>query len=42
MHFRKSNVALWLSAIYSELHRYKPYQIHSVRSYFERAVSDKR
>ncbi|KAG2202419.1 hypothetical protein INT47_008890 [Mucor saturninus] len=37
-----SNVILWLSAIYSELHRYKPFQVNSVRDFFERAVSDTR
>ncbi|KAG2234395.1 hypothetical protein INT48_003622 [Thamnidium elegans] len=39
---RESNVVLWLSAIYSELHRYKPFQVNSVRDFFERSISDTR
>lgn len=42
LHFRDSNVILWLSAIYSELHRYKPFQVNSVRDFFERSISDTR
>ncbi|KAF7728244.1 hypothetical protein EC973_006525 [Apophysomyces ossiformis] len=32
------NVILWISALYSELHRSHPYDINQVRSLFERAV----
>ncbi|KAI8968975.1 NRDE-2, necessary for RNA interference-domain-containing protein [Mycotypha africana] len=37
---RDSNIVLYLSAIFSELHRYKPYQVNSVRDLFERSVED--
>ncbi|KAG0944610.1 hypothetical protein G6F29_004478 [Rhizopus arrhizus] len=37
---KESNVVLWLSAIYNELHRYKPYQTNLVRDLFERAIQD--
>ncbi|KAL9542170.1 hypothetical protein MBANPS3_008745 [Mucor bainieri] len=36
------NVMLWLSAIYSELHKYTPYHVNSVRDYFERSTQDTR
>lgn len=39
---RDSNVILWLSAIYSELHKYTPYHVNSVRDYFERSTQDTR
>ncbi|CAO3697494.1 unnamed protein product [Rhizopus microsporus] len=37
---KESNVVLWLSAIYNELHRYKPYQANLVRDLFERSIQD--
>ncbi|KAK4511241.1 uncharacterized protein ATC70_012455 [Mucor velutinosus] len=39
---KDSNVILWLSAIYSELHKYTPYHVNSVRDYFERSTQDTR
>ncbi|KAI8647113.1 NRDE-2, necessary for RNA interference-domain-containing protein [Parasitella parasitica] len=39
---RDSNVILWLSAIYSELHKYTPYHVNSVRDYLERSTQDSR
>lgn len=39
---RDSNVILWLSAIYSELHKYTPYHVDSVRNYFEISTQDAR
>ncbi|KAI7908306.1 NRDE-2, necessary for RNA interference-domain-containing protein [Cokeromyces recurvatus] len=39
---KNSNVILWLSAIYNELHKYKPYHVDSVRDYFERSIQDTR
>ncbi|KAI8972712.1 NRDE-2, necessary for RNA interference-domain-containing protein [Pilobolus umbonatus] len=35
---KDSNVILWLSAIYCELHKYQPYQVHAVRDLFERSI----
>ncbi|KAG0177112.1 hypothetical protein DFQ28_006393 [Apophysomyces sp. BC1034] len=32
------NIILWISALYSELHRTYPYDVNQVRSIFERAV----
>lgn len=40
--YRDSNVILWLSAIYSELHKYTPYHVNSVRDYFDRSTQDTR
>ncbi|KAI9487708.1 MAG: NRDE-2, necessary for RNA interference-domain-containing protein [Benjaminiella poitrasii] len=39
---KNSNVILWLSAIYNELHKYKPYHADSVRDFFERSILDTR
>lgn len=39
---KDSNVILWLSAVYSELHKYTPYHVDSVRDYFERSTQDTR
>ncbi|CEP11433.1 hypothetical protein [Parasitella parasitica] len=39
---KNSNVILWLSAIYSELHKYTPYHVDSVRDYLERSTQDSR
>ncbi|KAI8876533.1 DUF1740-domain-containing protein [Backusella circina FSU 941] len=33
------NVILWLSAIYNELHRSKPYQVNQTRDFFERSIA---
>ncbi|RCH97051.1 hypothetical protein CU098_008002, partial [Rhizopus stolonifer] len=37
---KDSNVVLWLSTIYNELHRYKPYRVNLVRDLFERSIQD--